>query len=106
MTGVLTLFRAVVKSPPKAHGWSPVVQVADGPGPSTPRGSTPRTDEQFRDDALSAFVPSAHEKRLTALCAEVLSGVTDVVHDTVPRLLGRPARTLQQLAFDDKAAWA
>jgi hypothetical protein len=45
-------------------------------------------------------------ERLGALYAEVRSGVTGVVHDTVPRLLGRAARAFQQFAFDYKAAWA
>jgi hypothetical protein len=79
---------------PAARGWFPVIQVADE-----------AADEQFRD-ALAAFVPPAHVERLSALYAEVRSGVTDVVHDTVPRLLGRPARTFQQFTFDYKAAWA
>jgi uncharacterized protein YbjT (DUF2867 family) len=65
----------------------------------------PVSDDAFVAGAAGAGVPEAYARFFTQLFAVVRMGGAAAVSDAVPRLTGRPARTLKAYAAEHAAAW-
>lgn len=64
----------------------------------------PLTDEQF-SEGMKAYMSPAYIGLLLGIYGSVRAGWTEVVSEDVPKLLGRPAITLEQFVQDHRAVW-
>jgi len=65
----------------------------------------PVTDEQFRAAVKGVLTPS-YTELLSVLYGGVRQGWFDAVTDTVQKVLGRPAISVERFAEDHKAVWS